>query len=200
MKTITIKQEGMGRYDDVSPFLVENGRLEISFRLPRQSGEFYFVPALNGKALGARLIPSDGILALEELEAGELTAEVKHYLRGTLIQVYKVEPLILINVDAGLSGTPEITALRENDSAIAEQIKDLLKRLETTEERAEKAEEKLKSLGKAFLSFAYAEYGGDVQLNAKSLSLIEFMKELGYWPGEFSEEEIEEIKKAKESF
>lgn len=200
MKTITIKENGLGRYDDVSPFLVEKGELELSVRLPRQSGDFYFSTELNGKALGTQLIPEDGLLALDDLEAGELTAEVKHYLRGTLIETFKVEPLLIKRVDGALEGTPEIIALRARDSYLEAKIKGLEERLHTTNERAEKAEEKLKSLGKAFLSFAFAEYSGDVQLNAKSLTFIEFMRAIGYGIGEFSEDELEEIKNKKEKF
>lgn len=200
MKTITINQNGLGRYDDVSPFLVEKGSLDLSFSLPRQSGDFYFAAELNGKSLGARLIPLDGKVSIKELESGDLTAKVHHYLRGTLIRTYKVEPLLLKRVEETLEGTPEIIALRAKDSYFEAKIAWLEERLHTAHERAEKAEEKLKTLGRAFLAFAFAEYEGDVQLNTKGLSFREFMKELGYGLGEFSEEEIAEIEAAKEIF
>lgn len=194
MRSITIKSDRVGRYDDVSPFLVEREDLELKIELPEKSGEFYFTFELNGKIGKPIYIPRGGTIVVGELSAGELRAEVKHYLRGTLLEVYKVEPLLLKAVERGLSATPEIALLTGEVEALKKETEELKESL--TEER-ENARKAVRELVLSFLSYAYAEYVFDVQLNARSLSAEEFARALGY---ELSKEELEEIKKKKEIF
>lgn len=201
MRSITIKSDRVGRYDDVSPFLVERGDLELKIELPEKSGEFYFAFELNGKIGKPIYIPRGGTIVVGELSAGELRAEVKHYLRGTLLEVYKVEPLLLKAVESGLSATPEIALLTDKIALLAGKTEELKKETEElkeslTEER-ENARKAVRELVLSFLSYAYAEYVFDVQLNARSLSAEEFARALGY---ELSKEELEEIKNKKEIF
>lgn len=194
MRSITIRSDRVGRYDDVSPFLVERGDLELKIELPEKSGEFYFTFELNGKIGKPIYIPRGGTIVVGELSAGELRAEVKHYLRGTLLEVYKVEPLLLKAVESGLSATPEIALLTGEVETLKKETETLKKSL--TEER-ENARKAVRELVLSFLSYAYAEYVCDVQLNARSLSAEEFARALGY---ELSKEELEEIKNKKEIF
>lgn len=194
MRSITIRSDRVGRYDDVSPFLVERGELELKIELPEKSGEFYFTFELNGKIGKPIYIPRGGTIVVGELSAGELRAEVKHYLRGTLLEVYKVEPLLLKAVESGLSATPEIALLTGEVETLKKETETLKKSL--TEER-ENARKAVRELVLSFLSYAYAEYVCDVQLNARSLSAEEFARALGY---ELSKEELEEIKNKKEIF
>ena len=201
MRSITIKSDRVGRHDDVSPFLVGRGDLELKIELPEKSGEFYFTFELNGKIGKPIYIPRGGTIVVGELSAGELRAEVKHYLRGTLLEVYKVEPLLLKAVERGLSATPEIALLTDKIALLAGKTEELKKETEElkkslTEER-ENARKAVRELVLSFLSYAYAEYVFDVQLNARSLSAEEFARALGY---ELSKEELEEIKKKKEIF
>lgn len=201
MRSITIKSDRVGRYDDVSPFLVEREDLELKIELPEKSGEFYFAFELNGKIGKPIYIPRGGTIVVGELSAGELRAEVKHYLRGTLLEVYKVEPLLLKAVERGLSATPEIALLTDKIALLTGKTEELKKETEElkeslTEER-ENARKAVRELVLSFLSYAYAEYVFDVQLNARSLSAEEFARALGY---ELSKEELEEIKKKKEIF
>lgn len=200
MRSITIKSDRVGRYDDVSPFLVERD-LELKIELPEKSGEFYFTFELNGKIGKPIYIPRGGTIVVGELSAGELRAEVKHYLRGTLLEVYKVEPLLLKAVERGLSATPEIALLTDKIALLTGKTEEFKKETEElkeslTEER-ENARKAVRELVLSFLSYAYAEYVFDVQLNARSLSAEEFARALGY---ELSKEELEEIKKKKEIF
>lgn len=200
MRSITIKSDRVGRYDDVSPFLVERD-LELKIELPEKSGEFYFTFELNGKIGKPIYIPRGGTIVVGELSAGELRAEVKHYLRGTLLEVYKVEPLLLKAVERGLSATPEIALMTDEIAFLTGEIEALKKETEAlkkslTEER-ENARKAMRELVLSFLSYAYAEYVFDVQLNARSLSAEEFARALGY---ELSKEELEEIKNKKEIF
>ena len=42
MKTIKLKCTGVGRYDDVSPFIITDNKLSLHIELPTLNGEFYF--------------------------------------------------------------------------------------------------------------------------------------------------------------
>lgn len=190
MRTITIKSKGLGRYDDVSPFLVESETLELKILLPNLNGEFFFVSELNGKNGGAKLIPPSGVITLTGLEAGELHAEVKHYLRGERIETYKVEPLLLKAVDTQLSATPEIAFLMGECQAMR-------KKLEAAEKSLAETEKHNRERDIALLSYAWADYQNNVQLNAKNLSLLDFAGALGY---DFTKEELEQIDNKKEAF
>ena len=200
MRSITIKSDRVGRYDDVSPFLVERD-LELKIELPEKSGEFYFTFELNGKIGKPIYIPRGGTIVVGELSAGELRAEVKHYLRGTLLEVYKVEPLLLKAVERELSATPEIALLTDEIALLTGKTEELKKEAEelkeSLSEERENARKAVRELVLSFLSYAYAEYVFDVQLNARSLSAEEFARALGY---ELSKEELEEIKNKKEIF
>ena len=191
MRTITIKSGCLGRYDDVSPFLVEAGGLELKIVLPNKSGEFFLVTELNGRT-EKHLIPADGIVKLGKLEAGELHAEVKHYLRGTLIEAYKIEPLLLKAVDGSISATPEFVYLKREIEGLRKEFDDHLMKVYSL------IGKDLHARDCAQLAFAWAVYQSSVQLNGKELDLEDFIITLGYDITSFTEDELEEIKKKKE--
>ncbi len=198
MKTITIKHGCMGRYDDVSPFLVDGGALVLHFVLPRVSGEFYFVVWNSfdgGQNQQAIKIPATGDIELSGLRAGELHTEVKHYFRGELIEAFHIEPLIIKDVDRSVRAFPEIEALREQIEGLKETVIDLEKK---NAEAVQGLQKTVHDLRAAFLAYSWAEYQSDIQLNGKSLSFEEFVVALGYDPEQFTEEEIEKIKAFKE--
>lgn len=197
MRTITIKSKGLGRYDNVSPFLVESETLELKIVLPNLNGEFFFVSELNGKSGGAKLIPPSGTINLTGLVAGELHAEVKHYLHGEIIETYKVEPLLLKAVDTQLSATPEIAFLMGECQALREKLEAAEKTLTEAATREEEANKLNRERDIAFLSYAWADYQNNVQLNAKNLSLSDFAAVLGY---DLTEEELKKINNKKETF
>lgn len=154
MKTITLKSNGVGRYDDGTPYIITGRKLNIKIALPQVNGDFYFVCENNG-ITQKRLLPSDGGISLDNLTAGELNAEVKHYVKGSLVKVYKIEPLMLKEVDGAISAEPEISALDrricavESGFTIANQ---------TAAERAEKLDKKLMRANKninALICFAF---------------------------------------------
>lgn len=198
MRTITIKSNGLGRYDDVSPFLVESGTLGLKINLPNVQGEFFLVTELNGKNRSTIPIPRERAVMLTGLEAGELHAVVKHYLHGELIETYKVEPLLLKAVDTELSAMPEIALLTEKCEVLRKKTEELIKRITHAEERGAKAENRIQLVFEAFLAFAYSDYQTNVQLNAKSLTVEQFMLTLGFSAETFSEKELEIIKTFKE--
>lgn len=184
MRTIKLKSNGVGRYDNVSPFIIESGALELKAELPQKSGEFYLVTELNGKSGGAKLIPKDGTVSLTGLEAGELKAAVKHYLRGELIEVFKVEPLLLKAVDKELSAMPEIARLTGEIAALKKEVAALKttadERFEATTEGFKDVTDRQRESDCAFLSFAYAVYENSPLLNGKGLSFKAFAEALGF--------------------
>ncbi|MDE6274348.1 MAG: hypothetical protein K2L87_04805 [Clostridiales bacterium] len=195
MRTITITSNQLGRYDDVSPFLMERGELELAFVLPKQSGEFYFVPIMNDVAGKAIYIPRGGTVTVEITETGEFKGEVKQYLRGELVEVYHVDALIVKKVDTGFTATPEIVVLREENEALRNELTEFKKQVGGTFAALQERERK-KDI--AFLSYAYAEYKSDIQLNSKDLDVTEFLWTLGYSAADFTDEEIIEITNKRE--
>lgn len=119
MKNITLKPNGVGRYDDVSPFIIADKALNLKINLPAVNGEFYLITEINGNKV-KQLIQPDGEVRLDGLSAGELRAEIKHYLKGELIKAYKIEPLLLKEADGSLSAEPEIVALWRELNAVKE--------------------------------------------------------------------------------
>lgn len=195
MRKVTLQSNILGRYDDVSPFLMEREELEISFTLPKQSGEFYFLPIMNEIAGKAIYIPRGGTVSVKISETGEFKGEVKHYLRGELIEVYHVESLIVKSVDAGFTVTPEITVLRAENESLRKEIQELNK---SVQEMFTATKEREKKRDITFLSYAYAEYQSDVQLNSKNLTVEEFLFTFGFSESDFTAEELDEIKNKKE--
>lgn len=202
MRTVTIKHGRSARYDDGSPFILQSGAFELLISLPAVSGEFYLVTDMNGKKATQR-IPKDGVVTVE-VEAGELKAEVKHYLRGVEVASYPVEPLIIKSVDDRLTAFPEIADLYNRAEALKRVSEAQEKRLTEEEAAHRKWQEEAKAAAHrgdiVFLSYAYAEYQSDVQLNEKNLTAEEFIVALGFSLHEFTPEEIEEVKKKKEVF
>lgn len=177
MRKIKLKSNGLGRYDDVSPFLIESGALALEIDLPNKSGEFYLVSELNGKEKVQRIIRGSSV-TLSDLETGELKAAVKHYLRGELIEVFKIEPLLLRAVEKDLSAMPEFALLTGELVALKERTETLEKRLTQAEECAERADKRLEELQTKLdriMDYAYLSYCENVRLNANDLTKEEFV-------------------------
>ena len=111
MKTIKLLSYGIGRYDDVSPFIIADNSLELKVELPNVNGEFFLIAKNNDKTIKISLSKYEPV-TIEGLTAGEFKAEVKHYLKGVLIKAYAIEPLILKEVDGSISAMPEIVELK----------------------------------------------------------------------------------------
>ena len=174
MKTINLKSNGIGRYTDVSPFIIADNKLEIKVGLPNLHGEFFLVAENNGKAFKKTLSRLEPVI-LEGLTAGELQTEVQHYLNGELIKTYQIEPLILKEVNGSLSATPEIISLQAQITALNNTFADL--------------EEELSKKLNALIRFAYKDYQNNVYLSGGSFG--DFIKEFGF---ELTDEEIKSIK------
>lgn len=177
MKVVKLKSNGLGRYDDVSPFLVTDNRLEIKVELPSYNGEFYLITENNNKT-DKRLLPREGTVTIEGLTAGELNASVRHYLKGALIREYKVEPLLLKEVEGNLSALPEIAELKAALHGLERQYSALSADFGKYKEEVAAQIEKLNNNVSALIRFAYKDYNTNVFLGGGTAG--EFLKEFGF--------------------
>lgn len=204
MKTITLTRGKISTYDDKTPFLVEDGLLEIEFALPDNTGVYYFVYE-NGDNRGKVKIIGSRVAV--PVKAGIFNCSVKRRNKErNFMEVFEVEPLQIDEVDANLSAFPQISTMQntlkslylsyaEERAALEEKKKSLDGALQEVKENAEKA---IHRLAVAFLSFAYAEYKTDIQMNAKDLSAEDFLAAFGFSASDFTEDELNEIKKEKD--
>lgn len=162
MRVIQLKSNGLGRYDDVSPFIITDGKLEIKVVTPKSNGLYFFV-AENNTTKFKTLIPEDGIVTLNGLTAGELKSEVKHYLKGELIETFKIEHLLLKDLDCNLSGTPEIVALQKEIEELKTAVMVLKSQLQNLY---------------ALIRFAYKDYQDNVYLSGGTFK--DFVNEFGF--------------------
>lgn len=191
MKMITLKSNGVGRYDDVTPYVITDRKLNIKIALPQVNGDFYFVVENNG-ITQKRLLSSNGGISLDNLTAGELNAEVKHYVKGSLVKVYKIEPLILKEVDGAIFAEPEFFALGRRICAVESNLQDVKREITTVEQtnegRTEKLNKKLIRANKninALIRFAFKAYNASPFLGGGTAD--KFAEEFGF---ELAEEEI----------
>lgn len=194
MRIVNLRPNGLGRYDDVSPFIIGDKGIELKIGLPNFNGEFYLIAENNGKTF-KMLLPRDSVIVLDGLMAGELNAEVKHYLKGELIKTYKVEPLLLKEVDGMLSAVPEIIALKTGinnfkaeNAHLQTNLAELDKYFEEYKQAANLRELRAKNNVLALIKFAFKDYKDNVYLGGGSIE--QFIKEFGF---DLSEEELKEI-------
>ena len=196
MKFIKLTPNGVGRYDSVSPFIVTDNRLELQIELPNFNGEFYLVYENNGKA-DKHILPHSGQIVLENLTAGEFNAEVKHYVKGELIKVYKVEPLLLKEADGTISALPEIEELHRHICAVERNFKEYKEAIEKEQEERDKAlliwQKNVESNLLALMRFALKDYQNNIYLNGGMVQ--DFISEFGF---ELNEKQIKLLKGEKE--
>lgn len=188
MKTIKLKSNGTGRYDDVSPFIITDSTLTLKVELPNFNGEFYLVTENNGKTC-RRLLVRDVEIQLDGLTAGELNAEVKHYMKGELIKSYKAEPLLLKEVDGMLSAMPELEAIHRHICAVERTFEEYKESAEKRVKEAEERYNKLKANLLALVRFAFYDYSDNPYLDGGSFE--EFASKFGF---ELTEEQIKTLK------
>ncbi len=186
MRNIVLKRGSVAVYDDGAPFLAELGELSLCFTLPDPNGDYFAVTGKKKYAIG-----KDGHVSIP-VEPGELCLAVKRYIGGRLVESYAVEPLEIKSVDGNVTAFPEISVLQKQ---VVELTAELKTQREENAKEVEKVRQEMKreirTLVAAFLSFAWAEYEYDVQLNAKNLTAEKFAAMLGY---SVTDEEMEKIK------
>lgn len=155
MKTIQLKEFGIGRYSDVSPFPL--GDLELDIQgIPNYNGDFRFVAEINGvKCAESTLTAAQRrvIIPCNKLNAGRLSCRVIHYMQGKEVRIFKIEDLLITDLNAGLSAYPEIANMTAKidtlESALAESQKTnaaLLEALKTETEKLNEIEKRLLTL------------------------------------------------------
>lgn len=100
LKTITIK--AIGRYDDISPFILaenENLKLKINFE-KRLRGDYYLLGSINEKSLSYNLNNTNEII-LNDLSAGVLNLKLTIVYNGQVYKEWRIEPLIIKQLDDG---------------------------------------------------------------------------------------------------
>ena len=186
MRNIVLKRGSVAVYDDGTPFLAELGELSLCFTLPDPNGDYFAVTGRKKYAIG-----KDGCVSIP-VEPGELCLAIKRYIGGRLVESYAVEPLEIKSVDGNVTAFPEISVLQKQ---VVELTAELKAQREENAKEVEKVRQEMKreirTLVAAFLSFAWAEYEYDVQLNTKNLTAEKFVAMLGY---SVTDEEMEKIK------
>lgn len=198
MRNIVLKRGSVAVYDDGAPFLAELGELSLCFTLPDPNGDYFAVTGKKKYAIG-----KDGHVSIP-VEPGELCLAIKRYIGGRLVESYAVEPLEIKSVDGNVTAFPEISVLQKQVVELTKAYEAQAKFLCEEETAHRKWQERAKAEAHrgdiAFLSYAYAEYQNDVQLNEKNLTAEEFIVALGFSLDEFTAEEMKEIKTKKEVF
>ena len=194
MKTIQLKQYGMGRYGDVSPFPM--GDLEIELQgLPSYEGEFRFVAQCNGvKCAECRVTPMQNRVNIprDKLTAGRFSCFVSHYSKGKEVKRYLVEDLIITDLVSGLHAYPEIAEMeRRIEKLSASLTEEKLARIRLEEKSAEDIAYAVE-IACGLLKFAYEDYRENVYLHGGTFD--EFLKAYGLDLSKLPEEKIKEIK------
>lgn len=192
MKTITLKPNGLGRYEEVSPFIIADKDLELSVELPEVSGIFVLIAENNGQT-HKKTLEKGKTIKLKNLTAGYLNATVKHYLKGTLIRQYAVEPLVLVEVDTQIKAIPEIEELKQELVALKQEYDEFKtaiaeKYSKLTEDLA-KWQQSVNAKLEALIKFAYTDYSNNVYLGGNGLQ--GFLDEFKF---DLTESEIKALK------
>ena len=200
MKTIQLKH-GIGRYSDVSPFPL--GDLELVIEgIPATSGEFRFISKCNGEKCAECSVSAAYnrvTVYADKLAAGRFSCFVSHYLNGVEVKRYRVEDLLITELNGSMTADPEIALLRRKVAALEKQGEALSQDLcaeRAAREQAEKAaaEEAAYTLALALglLRFAYEDFRENVYLHGGTFE--EFLKAYDIDLSGVDEERIKEIK------
>lgn len=196
MKKILLKKYGVGRYDDVSPFIID-GDLEIAFDgISAVNGDYYAVSSCNGQTTRQR-INGNIILSKDFLSAGELNITVVYYLNGTLLKEWVVEPLFLKEISSGLSAEPFVSEFIKSLNDISLALEALNKKMFQTEKTITDREEQARREKIGFLKYVYRHYIRDLRDCSLDLSLDDFASVIGVDVSDLSKEEKQEIEEFK---
>lgn len=97
MKIINLKEYGIGRYSDASPFPMGDLELKI-VGLPAFSGEFRFLAFCNDMKIMQKSITAANntvFMQQDKLSAGKLWCFVSHYVDGIKVKRYTVEDILI---------------------------------------------------------------------------------------------------------
>ena len=170
MRTIQLKERGIGRYSDVSPFPLGNLEIELN-GIPNCSGDFRFVGAINGaQCVLATVTAAQNRVNVphNKLTAGKFSCRVIHYMDGKEIAIYKIEDLLITNVNGDFSAVPEIVEMQKNIVDLQNTLTAEIKTREAAETQAQTAKKYADGILHGLLRFAYKDYTQNVYLDGTS--------------------------------
>ena len=201
MKTIQLKQHGIGRYSDVSPFPLGDLEVEI-VGIPACGGDFRFVAQCNGVKCAEYTVSATQNLvkiSRDKLSAGRFSCFVSHYNKGMEVKRYLVEDLLISELNGGIIADPDIAQLRREFEALKKQGEELHKAFNIERISREEAEREAKDaiayaqeIALSLVRFAYEDYRENVYLHGGTFE--EFLLAYGFDLSKIPEEKIKEIK------
>lgn len=132
MKVLKLKNNCLGRYEDVSPFPFGDLQISLSGIPEYVNAECRFIGYMNGKDVFSKKVTVDDnefTIPQGAISAGEFTCEVLIFIKGTLVTRLKAEPLIITKLTDCYEGDPAFSALvkafcdlRQREIALEEKI------------------------------------------------------------------------------
>ena len=176
MKQIKINRS-LGVYLDKTPFPLGDLIIEIT-GLPNIIAEWRFIGKINGKEIVKENIDGEkNVVKIEskKLAAGVFSACVVQYNGGVETAIYKIENLIIKDIEGDLWGQPEIAQLKSK-------CEELEKSLALEQEKRKALDEKInialnysKDIIIGLLNFAFEDYIKNIYLNGCE-NLDEFLQ------------------------
>lgn len=169
MHILTIKEKGLGRYSDVSPFPLGDGDLEIEIiGIPAYRGDFKFIAQCNGVQCAQETVSTTQnhvIIPHDKLSAGRFSCRVVYYIRRKEVCTFNVEDLLITNLDANLFSTPEIFSLNAEILSLKATLDEEKTARADAEAKAKDAKEYADNILLGLVRFAYADYRQNVYLD-----------------------------------
>lgn len=201
MKTIQLKQHGIGRYGDVSPFPLGDLEIEI-VGIPACSGDFRFIGECNNARCAEYTVSAaQNVVKIprDKLSAGRFSCFVSHYSNGTEVKRYPVEDLLVTELNGAFTADPEIAQLRRDFDALKRQGEELQKAFNLEKIARENAEREIKDaleyaqeIALALVKFAFEDYRENAYLQGGTFE--DFLQAYGFDLSQIPEEKIKEIK------
>lgn len=170
MKTIRFKENGIGRYSDVSPFPL--GALDLELKgIPDTTGEYRFVGAMNGKqCVSERVTAAQNRVSIpsDKLTAGKFSCRVIQYMDGKEVRIFKAEDLLITDVNGDFSAVPEIVEIREEIKALQTALAQERAERKEAEAQAQAAKEYTDGILFGLVRFAYKDFKQNVYLDGTS--------------------------------
>lgn len=153
-RLITLKPYGVGRYADVSPFIIDED-LHITFEgMDAANGIYHAALTCGVLHSSAKIVNHMLTIPKESLSAGELNITVMLYLRGEKLKEWVIEPLLLKNVDPTLTAEPEVAEIRHRLAELQEtygnELAELRAELATVRASLEEAKTKIQLLEQGY--------------------------------------------------
>lgn len=170
MKTIRFKENGIGRYSDVSPFPL--GALDLELKgIPDTTGEYRFVGAMNGKQCVLECVTAAQNrvrVPRDKLTAGKFSCRVIQYIDGKEVRIFKAEDLLITDVNGDFSVVPEIVEIREEIKALQTALEQETAARKEAEAQAQTAKEYADGILQGLVRFAYKDFKQNVYLDGTS--------------------------------